>query len=351
MAIISTETKGLKEKYGDERRTQIIAQGIGEFSAEDLIPNEPTIVLITADGYIKRLPPDTFRTQERGGKGVAGVKTKEEDQVDQVFSSTTHSDLMFFTSRGRVFALKAYDVPPGSRTSKGQALQNFLQLAPGEKVTSVLSGEEMTDVKFLMFMTANGNIKKTPLEDFANVRKNGLNAMKLTGDDVLIYVRPTTGKDAVSIVTADGQSIRFGEKDVRPMGRGAAGVRGIRLKGKDKVVGMDIVPADDATKSGLELLVVTDHGYGKRTSLEQYKTQGRGGSGIRTAHVTEKTGKIVMAMVINAKEDRDLLAISDQGQVIRVPLGSISQLGRDTQGVRIMKFKEEKDGIASVTLV
>ena len=351
LSIVQKETKEVKEKYGEDRRTQIVPHGVKEFSAEDLIPNEPTVVLITADGYIKRLPPDTFRLQERGGKGVAGVKTKDEDEVEHLFSTNTHADLLFFSTRGRAFQLKAYDVPPGSRTSKGQALVNFLQLAPNEKVSGVLSTEDLSDYKFLMMMTRAGNIKKTPLEDFANVRKNGLIAIKLRPEDVLEWVKPCTGKDAVMIVTAEGQSIRFLEKDVRPMGRTAGGVRGIRLKGKDRVVGMDIVAADDAKKSGFELLVVMDRGYGKRTDLEQYKTQGRGGSGIKTAHVTDKTGKIVMAMVTNAKEERDLLAISEKGQVIRVPLKSISILGRDTQGVRIMKFKEEKDGIASVTLV
>ena len=351
LGIVQKETKDLKEKFGEPRRTQIIPHGVKEFSAEDLIPNEPTVVLITADGYIKRLPPDTFRTQERGGKGVAGVKTKDEDAVEHLFSTNTHADLLFFSTRGRAFQLKAYDVPAGSRISKGQALVNFLQLAPNEKVSAVLSSEDLSDYKFMMMMTRAGNIKKTPLEDFANVRKNGLIAIKLRPDDVLQWVKPSTGKDAVMVVTSEGQSIRFLEKDVRPMGRTAAGVRGIRLKGKDHVVGMDIVMADDAKKTTFELLVVMDRGYGKRTGLDQYKTQGRGGSGIKTAHVTDKTGKIVMAMVMNAKEERDLLAISEKGQVIRVPLSSISVLGRDTQGVRIMKFKEEKDGIASVTLV
>ncbi|HTM67671.1 MAG TPA: DNA gyrase subunit A, partial [Candidatus Binatia bacterium] len=343
--IIQAETKGLKEKYGDERRTQIVPHGVKEFSAEDLIPNEPTIVLITADGYIKRLPPDTFRQQERGGKGVAGLKTKEEDAVEHLFSTNTHADLLFFTSKGRVFQLKAYDVPAGSRTSKGQALVNFLQLAPGEKVSAVFSGEDTEDFKFLMMATRAGNIKKTPLEDFENVRRSGLIAIKLKQDDVLEWVKPTSGKDEIFIVTSEGQSIRFAEKDVRPMGRTAAGVRGIRLKNRDRVVGMDVVKPDDGKKSGFELLVVTEHGFGKRTGLEQYKTQGRGGSGIKTAHVTDKTGKIVMAIVINAKEERDLLAVSDKGQIIRLATQSISVLGRDTQGVRIMRFKEEKDGV------
>ncbi len=351
MSIIQGETKALKEKYGNGRRTQIVPHGVKEFSAEDLIPNEPTVVLMTADGYIKRLPPDTFRTQERGGKGVAGVKTKDEDAVEHLFSTNTHADLHFFTSKGRVFQLKAYDVPSGSRTSKGQALVNFLQLAPGEKVSAVLSAEDTEDSKYLIMATRTGFIKKTPLEDFKNVRRSGLIAIKIKPDDVLEWVKPTGGKDEIFIVTSEGQSIRFAEKDVRPMGRTAAGVRGIRLKNRDRVVGMDVVKPDDGKKSGLELLVVMEHGFGKRSGLEHYKTQGRGGSGIKTAHVTDKTGKVVMAIVINAKEERDLLAVSDQGQIIRLPLQQISLLGRDTQGVRIMRFKEEKDGVASVTLV
>jgi DNA gyrase subunit A len=351
LGIIQDETKTMKEKFASPRRTQIVPHGVKEFSTEDLIPNEPTIVLITADGYIKRLPPDTFRTQERGGKGVAGVKTKEEDVVEHLFSTTTHADMYFFTSRGRVFQLKAYDVPQGSRTAKGQALVNFLQLAPGEKVSAVLSADDAAENKFLLMATRNGNIKKTPIADFANVRRSGLISIKLKADDVLEWVKPTSGKDEVILVTSGGQSIRFAEKDVRPMGRAAAGVRGVRLKGGDKVVGMDVVAPDDGKKSQYQLLIVMENGYGKRTGLEHYKTQGRGGSGIKTAHITGKTGKIVLAMVINSKEERDLLVVSDNGQVIRTPVGSVSVLGRDTQGVRIMRFKEEKDGIASGTLV
>ncbi|MFA6604111.1 MAG: DNA gyrase subunit A [Patescibacteria group bacterium] len=349
--IVKKETLGVKDKYGDERRTEIVAHGVKDFSAEDLIPNEPTIVLITADGYIKRLPPDTFRTQERGGKGVAGVTTKEADVVEHLFTTTTHADLFFFTSRGRVFQLKAYDVPQASRVSKGQALVNFLQLAPNEKVSAVLSGEDFAEHKFLFMATRQGTVKKVPISDFSNVRRNGLIAVKLHTEDVLEWIKPATGTDEAILVTAAGQAVRFKEKDVRPMGRAASGVRGIRLKNRDCVVGMDVISPDMAKAGKFELLVVMANGFGKRTNLTNYKIQGRGGSGIKTAKVTDKTGKIVMAMVVNAKEERDLLAVSDQGQVIRVPVGSISVVGRDTQGVRIMRFKEEKDGIASVTLV
>ncbi len=351
LGIIQKETSELKEKFGDARRTDIVAHGVKEFSTEDLIPNEPTIVLITADGYIKRLPPDTFRTQSRGGKGVAGVTTKEEDVVEHLFSTTTHADLFFFTSRGRVFQLKAYDVPSASRTAKGQALVNFLQLAPNEKVSAVLSGEDLPEYKFLVMATRQGNIKKTEIKDFENVRRNGLIAIKLKPDDVLEWVKPSAGSDEIFLITAGGQSIRFKEKDVRAMGRAAAGVRGMRLKNRDTIVGMDVVSPDDAKKIRFDLMIVMDHGFGKRTNIADYKIQGRGGSGIKTAKVTDKTGKIVMAMVVNAKEERDLLVVSDQGQMIRLPAASVPSIGRDTQGVRIMRFKEEKDGVASVALV
>jgi DNA gyrase subunit A len=351
LKIISTETNDIREKFGQDRRTQVVPSGIKEFSTEDLIPNEPTIVMITQDGYIKRLPPDTFRTQERGGKGVVGVQTKEEDSVEHLFSTNTHADLLFFTTRGRVFQLKAYDVPQSSRTSKGQALVNFLQLAPNEKVSAVLSSEDLSDSKYLFMATKAGNVKKTDLSDFANVRRNGLIAIGLKSDDVLEWVKPTTGKDDIILVTAEGASIRFSEKDVREMGRGAAGVRGIRLKNRDRIVGMDVIEADTGKHSKFELLAIMENGFGKRTNLEEYRVQGRGGSGIKTAHVTDKTGKLVMGIVINEREERDLMAISMQGQVIRMPIKSISVLGRDTQGVRVMRFKEAKDAVSSVTLV
>lgn len=351
VGIIKKETKEVAEKYGEERRTQVIPHGVKEFAAEDFIPNEQTIIMITQDGYIKRLPPDTFKTQSRGGKGVAGLKTKDEDVVEHLFTTTTHADLFFFTTRGRAFKLKAYDVPQTSRTSKGQALVNFLQLAPNEKVSAVLSGEDLSEYKHLLMTTSSGTVKKTDIKDFDNVRSNGLIAIKLRPDDYLQWVHPTTGKDDVFLVTAKGQSIRFNEKDIRSMGRAASGVRGIKLKSGDKVVGSDVISAVDVKGGKYKLLVVMANGYGKRTDIGQYKVQGRGGSGIKTAKITTKTGAIIKAMVINAKEERDLLAISDKGQVIRLPVMSISSLGRDTQGVRIMRFKEAKDAVASVALV
>ncbi len=228
-----------------------MAHGIKEFTVEDLVPNEPTIIMTTTDGYIKRLPPDTFRQQSRGGKGVIGVTTKEEESVDMLQMTNTHDNILFFTNRGRAFQLMAYDIPQGSRTAKGQALVNFLQLAPNEKVATMLAMANMTDAKYLVMVTKKGLIKKTSLEDFANVRRSGLIALKLKGDDSMEWVKPSSGKDEISIITLKGQAIRFEENDVRPMGRTAAGVRGIRLHDKDEVISMDIV---DPSNKNLELL-------------------------------------------------------------------------------------------------
>ncbi len=353
LGIVKDETRAIGAAYADERKTQVVKSGVDKISHEDLIPNESAIVMITRDGYIKRLPPDTFKLQARGGKGIIGLTTKEEDTVDQLFACMTHSDLLFFTTKGRVFQLKAYDVPVASRTAKGQAIVNFLQLAPNEKVSVALSVADLKAYKYLTMVTAKGVIKKCDIEDFSQVRRNGLIAIKLVGDDVLEWVKPTKGTDEISLVSAQGQSIRFKEEDVRPMGRTAAGVRGMRLKKNDVIVGMDVVsgPSKDA-----ELLIMTEKGYGKRSKLKEYKTQGRGGSGIKTGNVTDKTGAIVMARVVNPTAlpegtTGDLLIISAKGQVIRIALKSVSVLGRATQGVRVMRFKEANDHIASVTMV
>ncbi len=351
LGIIKDEVKGIREKFGDERKTQIVAHGVKEFSAEDFVANEPTLVMLTTDGYIKRVHPDTFKQQSRGGKGVAGIATKEEDIVSQMFTTNTHADLLFFTTRGRVFQLKAYDVPQASRTSKGQAIVNFLQLAPNEKVSSVMAVADIADSKYLVMVTKNGVIKKTELDEFKEVRRSGLIAIKIKPDDNLEWVKPSGGADDIMLVTAQGQSIRFSEKDVRPMGRSAAGVTGMRMKGKDFIVGMDVVDAKAADKGAFDLLVVMEHGFGKRTNLNEYKTQGRAGSGIKTAEVTAKTGPIVSAMLINSKDARDLIVISEKGQTIRFSSATIPSLSRATQGVRVMRFKAEKDSVSSVTLI
>lgn len=350
LGVIKTETTELKEKYGDERKTQIISHGVKEFTVEDLIPNEPTIIMTTTDGYIKRVPPDTFRQQSRGGKGVIGVTTKEEESVDQLLTTNTHDNILFFTNRGRVFQLFAYDIPQGSRTAKGQALVNFLQLAPNEKVTVMLAMSDLEQIKFLVMATRKGLIKKCALDEFANVRRNGLIALKLKSDDSMEWVRASTGSDTIMIATKEGQAIRFKEDDVRAMGRNAAGVHGVRLHGSDEVIGMDVV---DPKNKQVEFLTIGENGLGKLTTIESYKVQGRGGSGIKTAKVTEKTGFVIHASAVDIEKckQKDIVLMSAKGQVIRLPFKSIPSSGRDTQGVRLMRFKEEGDKVVSVTLI
>ena len=351
LAVIRKEVEELGEKYGDDRRTEIVPHGVKAFRIEDVIPDEKTVVMMTRDGYLKRMPPDTFKTQKRGGKGVMGLTTKEEDVVDKIFMTSTHTRLLFFTTSGRVFQLKAYEVPEASRTAKGQAVVNFLSLSPGEEVSSILSLDRDDGAKYLMMVTRHGTIKKTNLKDFENVRSNGLIAIKLKQGDRLEWVKPSSGGDHVALVTRQGMAIRFAETDVRPMGRVAAGVRGIKLKGSDIIVGMSAMDGKLITKKWLELLIVMKNGYGKRTNLLEYKLQKRGGQGIKTANITPKTGQIVGVRVINNQDLSDLLIMSEQGQVIRTEAKTVSVLGRATQGVRIMRFKKEGDQVASMALV
>jgi len=349
--IIQKELGEIKAKFADERKTQVMVHGIKDFNVEDLVPNEETMVMMTRDGYIKRIDPAIFKVQARGGKGVIGLTTKEEDSVEFMFTTFTHSDLLLFTTRGRVFQLKAYEVPVASRTAKGTPIINFLQLLSGEKVTSTLPLDKLVSSKYLFFVTEKGLVKKVELSAFANVRRSGLIAMKVKDDDKLIWAKPTSGSDDLILITANGQAIRFKEKDVRDMGRGASGVKGMRLKGQDIIVGMGVIKTDKEKKRNYQIMTIMANGFGKRTLLNLYKVQGRGGSGIRTAKVTDKTGNITNAFVVNYDnmEAKDLIVISEKGQVIRLPFKSISELGRDTQGVRIMRFKEDKDRVAGVT--
>ena len=352
--IIKKEIKDLAEKFGDDRKTKIVAHGVKEFSVEDLVPNEEAVVMMTRDGYIKRTTPDTFKVQGRGGKGVIGLTTKEEDMVDFMFTTLTHNDLLFFTTKGRVFQLKAYEIPQATRTAKGTPIVNFLQLAGGEKITSVLPLDKLAKSKYLFFATEKGLVKKVEIDAFANVRRSGLIAIKIKDDDKLIWTKPTAGDDHIQLVTAMGQAIRFKENDVRDMGRNAAGVRGIRLKKQgDAVVGMGIIKNDKEKIKKYQLLAISEHGFGKRSAVGLYKVQGRGGSGVKTAKVTAKTGKLINAFIVNAEtmEAKDIIIISEKGQVIRLPFKSVNQLGRDTQGVRLMRFKEESDKVACVTWV
>ncbi len=352
-AIIKEDIQGVAEKFDNPRRTDVTVHGIKEFSLEDLVPNEETMVMMTRDGYIKRLEPDTFKVQARGGKGVMGLTTKEEDTVEFMFTTFTHSDILFFTTRGRAFQLKAHEIPQALRVAKGNSIVNFLQLTGGEQVTSVLPLDKIFGSKYLFFATEKGLVKKVELSAFNNVRRSGLIAIKIKEDDRLIWAKPTSGSDHIQLITAKGQAIRFKETDVRDMGRNAAGVYGIRLHKDDAVVGMGVAKTDKEKKRSYQILIIMAQGYGKRTELSLYKLQGRGGSGIKTAKVTDKTGDITNAFLVNAEsmDERDLIIISNNGQVIRTPFKTVSLLGRDTQGVRIMRFKDNDDRVSGVTWI
>ena len=351
LGIIKKEVLEMKDKFGDERRTHIVPTPIGSFNAEDLIPENNVIISITKSGYIKRQTPDTYRQQARGGKGVIGQTMKEEDVIETTISATTHDDIMFFTNKGRVFVTKAYELPESSRTSKGQALVNFLQLGANEYATAFLPLSKKTEVKYLVMATRNGLIKKVARDEFTKVRRSGMIAIGLKGEDELKWVKASSGGDEIMLSTEDGQAIRFKETDIRAMGRSAAGVTGVRLKKDDHVISMDIINKE-MEGQGREVLVITENGLGKKTPLKDYKIQKRAGSGIKTVKITPKTGKIVSMCILDGKEDedKDLLVISRQGQTIRTPLKTISTLGRTTQGVRVMKLSDG-DHVATATVL
>ncbi len=350
MSIIKEDYQHSIDTYGDERRTRVFSSAVGDFSQEDLVPDDPTVVTITTGGYIKRLATSTYQQQHRGGKGVKGMTTKEEDVVDIFIATTTHKELLFFTNHGRVFAAKAYEIPATTRAAKGQALQNFLELAPGELVTAVEALPSGSDAsKYLVMATRQGLIKKTDREDFQNIRRSGLKAITLKDGDTLEWVSVSSGKDEVMLVTAQGQAVRFKESDVRPMGRAAAGVMGIRLKKNDAVVAMHVLPDGSEKKS--QVIVVTKQGFGKRTLVSEYRQQHRGGSGIKTASVTAKTGPVVNTAMISKDdiENTDVLIVSEKGQVIRVAVSQINEQGRSTQGVRLMKPTDKSGTVATLT--
>ncbi len=356
--IIKEELEYIKQKYGDDRRTKVFKNKVSEFAQEDFIPNEAVMISLTEGGYIKRLSPSTYKSQIRGGKGVIGAETKKgEDIVKFLFTTQSHNNLLFFTNRGRVFQSKSYEIPEASRTARGHAIVNFLQLAPNESVKAILpisvEDYQKSASGYIILTTKNGLIKKTKIEDFKNVRRSGLLAIKCKQDDELRWAHLTSGKDEIISITAQGKAIHFQEKDVRSMGRTAAGVRAIRLRKNDEVIGMEIIkPKTQNTKAKNEnrLLIVTENGFGKTSKVNLFKIQRRGGSGLAAAKVTPKTGKIVSSRLIGQEEKEDLLIISQNGQVIRIPLKTIPSLGRATQGVRIMRLKEN-DKVASVSLV
>ena len=333
--IIKEELTTIKEKYGDERKTKIVSAE-GEFDIEDLIKEEQTVVALTHFGYIKRMPADTYKSQKRGGKGITGISTREEDFVKQIFTASTHDIILFFSNKGKLYRLKGYEVPEAGRTAKGTAIVNLLSLDPGEKISAVIPINNFSEGKYLLMGTKNGLIKKTALTEYNSARKTGLLAITLKDDDELIDVRLTDGEDNVVMVTKKGMSITFDEKDVRPVGRTAQGVIGIRLDEDDSVIGMESIISNIKGT----LLAITENGFGKRTELEEYRVQNRGGRGVITYKVTPKTGDIVGIRI--ATDEEDVMLITDNGTIIRLNVKDISILGRATQGVTLMRTNEGK---------
>lgn len=345
LRVVKEELIAMKEKYGDERRSKIINHELGKFSDEELIPEEDAVVLLTTENYIKRTLASDYRKQNRGGKGKRGMTTKEEDIIAQIVPASTHDYLLFFTNKGRIFRLKAYEVPAAGLNAKGVAAVNLLQLQPEEKITAIIKHEKGSkDTGYLFMATKNGTVKKTPLEDYANIRTNGLIAIKLDDGDELRWIKKTNGENDVIISTSAGQAIRFNEKDARPMGRSARGVRGVRLRPNDCVVGMDIVTSDGQT-----LLVISEKGFGKRTKAVNFPTHKRGGVGIKAAVVTAKTGPIISVQTIDPGMT-DAILVSQNGQTIRLSLKDIKLLGRTTQGVTIMRL-DGNDAVSSIGLM
>ncbi|MFC4768479.1 DNA gyrase subunit A [Effusibacillus consociatus] len=334
MGVIRDEITEIRERFGDERRSQIIAAE-GEIDVEDLIPQEDVVVTITHAGYVKRLPATTYKSQRRGGRGVTAMGTKEEDFVEHLFITSSHNHILFFTNKGKVYRLKAYEIPEFGRAAKGTPIINLLNIEQGETISAVIPLKEITDGDYLFMATRKGVVKKTPLSEFANIRKGGLIALTIREDDELFGVRLTDGQREIIMGTRNGMSIRFSENDVRPMGRTATGVRGISLKDDDFVIDMDLI------EPGWDVLAVTSRGYGKRTSEADYRLQTRGGKGIKTINVTEKNGHVVGLKVVSP--DEELMIITNTGVVIRLRIKEISELGRYTQGVKLISVKEDEE--------
>ncbi len=347
MGVVKDELLAIKEKYNDERRTKIVKHGAKEISVEDMIPDEESVLVFTGGGYIKRTNPSEYRKQKRGGVGIVDLHTKEEDFITHFLSTSTHNDLLFFSDKGKAYQIKMYDIPEGKRATRGKSVMNFLSLSGEEHVSSILAVPKETKKQenlSLLMVTKEGTAKKVAAKSFRDVRRGGLIAIKLAPKDELLAARFVEKGDEVILITANGQSVRFKESDIREMGRGAGGVRAMKLGKGDHIVGVDIIKkgAEGAT----DILVLSQNGFGKRTSAKEYKTQKRGGSGIKTAKVTAKTGKIMAAQVVT-DEYEEIVAISKKSQVIRTDLASVPCLGRQTQGVRIMKLRPG-DSIASL---
>lgn len=346
LKIIIDELKEVREKYGDDRKTEVRPEALGKISSLDTIPNEATIVILTKENYIKRLPPNTFRSQHRGGKGIIGASTKEDDEIAMIRDTMTHDTILFFTNFGRVFRLPVYEIPPSSRTAKGMPIVNLLQLQRDEQVTTMLTSNEEKSAQYLVMATTKGTIKKTELTEFANIRKSGLIAIKLREGDHLKWSRRTNPGQQIMIVTRNGKSIRFFEKDISATGRASMGVRGIKLKDDDIVVDMDVI----VDPNQAELIVIMENGLGKRSKVTGYREQTRGGTGVKAANVTSKTGKIVGASIVDPTTKGDLIMVSKNGQVIRLNLQDIPSQGRATQGVYLMRMNSD-DKVASSSLL
>jgi len=356
LGLVKDELKEVSDKYGDARRTEIVPHALGDFSAEDLIPDEQVIVALSRGNYVKRQEIDTYRKQTRGGVGVVGMTTKEEDIVDHLVCASTHDDIFFFTNKGRVFKSKVYELPSSSRQSKGTPVVNIIQILPNEKVTAILTApKKEKSQKFFIMGTKDGQIKKTEIEKYDNIRKTGIIAVGLKGTDELKWVKTSKGQDIIVEVSEKGQAICYPETDVRPMGRSASGVTGMRLRAGDKVMSMDLVPFELAgfdkptSFKGPDMLVVLENGFGKRTMLKNFHLQKRGGMGIRAANCTPKTGNVI-GMHITYIDKGDVILASEKGQFIRMKLAEIKRLGRDTQGVTLMRLKAG-DKVASVALI
>ena len=341
--IIKEELIEIRDKFGDDRKTKIVAAE-GEIDLDDLIKEEQTVIALTHFGYIKRMPIDTYRSQKRGGKGITGIATREEDFVKQIFTASTHDTILFFTNKGKLYKLRGYEVPEAGRTARGTAIVNLLSLDAGEKVSAVIPIQNFAEGKYLLMATKNGLIKKTALAEYNSARKTGLQGITLKEDDELIAVRLTDGEDNVVLVTRNGMCITFDEKDVRPIGRVSQGVIGIRIDDDDEVIGMEsIIAGGKAT-----LLAITENGFGKRTELDEYRVQIRGGKGVITYKVTQKTGKLVGARI--ATDDEDVMLITDKGTIIRLKVKDISVLGRSTQGVTLMRTTDGGRVVSMETL-
>ena len=351
LSVIKEELKVLKEKYVDPRRTKVFKSKVGEFSEEDLIPNEPTVITITNTGYIKRQSLNSFRVQHRGGKGVKGMTTKEEDGILNIRYAQTHDNILFFTNRGKVYQLRAFEIDESSRTSKGTAVVNLINVEQEEKVESFINYKigkpnEEFPYKYVFLTTKKGTVKKTALLEFENIRRNGIIAIKLGKDDELVWSNLTEGNNDVILTTRDGKAIRFSEKSVRPLGRSTTGVRGIKIKENDEVIGMDVIKKGDKA----DLLTIMENGLGKKSSVDQFRGQSRGGQGVKVAKVTPKTGKVAFAQVIRPN-CTTLIITSRRGQVVKLELSSVPRHSRNTQGVKLMRFSNSTDRVTSATCV